>query len=536
MNSGLDHLQGDSLDDSTIQAGSALGRQTADRHAQGSAVPALTILFHPDLGRIGDRALLPELQRGRPVALSRREPIFASTSRSRDFALRDRHLSRNPWHLRPADTDGGLILDPGSSSSTLRIDGKAVTAPRTFTSTELDDGVALELAGRMVLWLHLHRLAMSADPPDYGLVGQSHLLVRTRADIERVADLDVSVLIRGETGTGKELVAQAVHRASHRSGPFLAVNLAAIPESLAVAELFGARKGAFTGSNQDQPGYFARAHGGTLFLDEIGESSPELQAQLLRVLENGEIQPLGDPRPRRVDVRVVAATDADLEAKIASGSFRSPLLHRLAGFEIRLPALRDRRDDFGRLFKHFLEAELENVGESHRLRADDATTWLDPSIFTRLVTLPWPGNVRQLKNVVRQMVIGSRKAPQIQLGPSVERLLEDNAEPASNSARSKEAPKTTRRKPSTVTEDELRETLKARRWDLKTTAETLCISRTSLYALIEKFPSLRSPSEVANDEIRQAFEACEGDHEAMVERLEISIRTLRRRLRELGLT
>ncbi|HRI66149.1 MAG TPA: sigma-54 factor interaction domain-containing protein, partial [Polyangium sp.] len=166
-------------------------------------------------------------------------------------------------------------------------------------------------------------------------------LKRVLSDIHNVADLELPVLLRGETGSGKELVAHAIHKASpRRDKPFVAVNLGAIVPSLAVAELFGAEKGAFTGSIKRQVGYFEQAHGGTLFLDEIGEAPVELQVALLRALETGEIQTVGAMQGRKVDVRVIAATDADLEDKVDMGAFRAPLLNRLAAFELWIAPLR----------------------------------------------------------------------------------------------------------------------------------------------------------------------------------------------------
>src|SRR5262249_13655296 len=152
-----------------------------------------------------------------------------------------------------------------------------------------------------------------------------------------------------------------------RDGPYLALNLGAVPPALAAAELFGAARGAFTGADRRRAGHFERAHRGTLFLDEGGEAPPEVQVLLLPALESGEIQPVGSEAPQRVDVRVVAATDADLEAAVAQGRFRAPLLHRLRGCEIRLPPLRERRDDVGRLLVSFLRRELAELGREELL-------------------------------------------------------------------------------------------------------------------------------------------------------------------------
>ena len=522
-------MKEDTLNESTLRA--PIRRLGPQERNSSPPVVALTILYHPQLQRIGERALLPEVLRGGTAHLSRSTPLFRPPGSPQEQPLRDRHLSRTPWQLT-ADSSG-VRLSPGSSSIPLYVAGSAHNQATTVSTADLERGVVLELADRIVLLLHLHHLDSAAPPQRHGLVGDSSAMVAVRSEIDRVADLEIPVLVRGETGTGKELVASALHRASQRQGAYLALNLAVLPETLAGAELFGARKGAFTGAGQGQPGFFAQADGGTLFLDEIGETPFETQAQLLRVLETGEIQPLGSSKPQSVDVRLVSATDADLEARITKGTFRAPLFHRLAGYELRLPPLRSRRDDIARLFLHFLNLELERIGEADRLQTEDATPWLAPSLVARLVELDWPGNVRQLRNGVRQLVIGSRGQPTLEpVGPAAA-LFEDNQEtPATPSPAT---PAAGRRKPATVTEDEVRSTLRAQRWDLKATAETLQISRTSLYALIEKYPSIRAPADIRNHEIRQAFERYEGSHEAMSEALEISVRTLRRRLREMGL-
>ncbi|MEO1370547.1 MAG: sigma 54-interacting transcriptional regulator, partial [Acidobacteriota bacterium] len=262
--------------------------------------------------------------------------------------------------------------------------------------------------------LLLHRLDPQVpDLPRYGLVGESPGLLRVRSSIRQVADLDVTVLLRGATGTGKELVARALHDASpRRGGPFVAVNMAAVPASLAAAELFGAAKGAFTGADRQRSGYFQRAEGGTLFLDEVGETPTEIQALMLRALETREIQPVGGDRAKRVDVRVLSATDLDLESAVDDDRFRGPLLYRLSGYVLRLPTLDERREDFGRLLIHFLRRELDAIGEPGRL--DPPAAWFPASLCARLALMDWRGNVRQLANTARQLVIANRGFAKIQ--------------------------------------------------------------------------------------------------------------------------
>jgi two-component system nitrogen regulation response regulator GlnG len=399
----------------------------------------------------------------------------------------------------------------------------------------------------VVLLFHLFVSPRLPVCEPHGLVGESSAIAQVRAEIHRVADLAVPVLIRGATGTGKELVAQGIHAASRRHrGPFVSVNLGAIPPSLAASELFGAARGAYTGAVQAQDGYFRKAQGGTLFLDEIGETPQEVQASLLRVLEAGEIQPVGAQSALRVDVRVLAATDADLEQRVQAGTFREPLLHRLAGYSIRLPPLRERRDDIGRLLVHFLRQELAATGELEILDRDSPhLLWIKPALVARLARYDWPGNVRQLRNAVRQLVIGSRGLPQIQSSPGLESLLAPAAAPAV-SAPAVAAPAVfpaqpggsvaaRRRKPADVSRDELLAVLRAHRWRLKSAAEELGISRPSLYVLIEHCPAIRKAGDLKVEEIVLCHRECGGDLDRMVERLMVSRDALHRRIRELGL-
>ncbi|WP_437328826.1 sigma 54-interacting transcriptional regulator [Sorangium sp. So ce381] len=422
------------------------GSQAVDEGlVQPVLVPALTIAYHPLIERIGAYAVLHEIAAGEPVLLSRVSPAFSSRSQPDAEPLADRNLSRGPLLLTA--NGSGVRLDRGDCRTHVAVGGEPLRGAIELSAHDLQRGVVLELAGRVVLLLHLTRAAIATgttfvtlgdDPVRADLLGESAAMQRLRQDIRRVSDLDVPVLIRGETGTGKELVARAIHGASlRRAGPFVAVNLAAIPGTLAVSELFGADRGAFTGAVRRHAGFFAQAHGGTLFLDEVGEAPQEIQVALLRALETGEIQPVGAQRPQKIDARLLAATDADLDTKITEGSFRAPLLHRLAAYDIWVPALRERRDDIGPLLLHFCEQELAHLGEAHRLRSapEQGELWLPASLVARLVNYDWPGNVRQLRNVARQLVIGNRGRSRVEFVPSVARLLHGmHASPAVGAA------------------------------------------------------------------------------------------------------
>jgi two-component system nitrogen regulation response regulator NtrX len=233
---------------------------------------------------------------------------------------------------------------------------------------------------------------------EYQLVGKSQLMADLKSQIERAAPTKATVLITGESGTGKELVAREIHRRSARANrPFIQVNCAAIPNELIESELFGHKKGSFTGAVRDQVGKFVAADEGTIFLDEIGDMSMSAQAKVLRVLQEGEVEPVGSASVVKVDVRVIAATNKNLEEEIRNGRFREDLYYRLNVIPIRTPPLRERRDDIAVLAEHF--ARL--FSEEHNYQAKGFT----PAALKALSDGPWRGNVRELRNMIERMVI-----------------------------------------------------------------------------------------------------------------------------------
>ncbi|AKF81460.1 ATPase AAA [Myxococcus fulvus 124B02] len=511
-----------------------------ERHARGAPLlTALTVVSHPQPHRVGDRVLLEALAVGREVELSRNAPAFVPPGSALGSHLADPFISRKPLVLSPGP-HGALRLSPAEGTK-VSLGGEPLQGPWELSSAEVAAGVPLVLAGRVVVLLHL------AEPPSprghdmLGMVGASAGVQRVRHHIEQVADLGVPVLIRGETGSGKELIARAIHqRSPRRERPFISINLGAIPRELAASELFGARKGAFTGAVKDQDGFFQAAQGGTLFLDEVGEAPPEVQVMLLRVLETGELYPVGSRTPISVDVRLVAATDAHLEEQIRDGRFKAPLLHRLAGYSIRVPSLRERPEDVGPLFHHFAREELEALGEAHRLSPGDPfrEPWLPAPLAVRLVRHGWPGNLRQLRNVARQLVIGSRGQSRLRLDARLEEELFPVAAPPAGrpiSAPSTPAPSASRRKPADISSRELLTALREGGWDFQAAADRLGIHRTSIYDLIERHPDLRTAGDLSVEELTRCFHACKGDLDAMVRQLEVSRRALGRRLKELGL-
>src|SRR5262245_5089601 len=231
-----------------------------------------------------------------------------------------------------------------------------------------------------------------------GVVGDSEALRSVLSQVELVADTDATVLITGESGTGKELVARAIHeRSPRRQGPLVRMNCAAIPESLFESELFGHVRGAFTGAVHDRAGRFEAAQGGTLLLDEIGEVPLAMQSKLLRVIQEKELERVGETRPRKVDVRIVAATNRELEGEVEAGRFRADLYYRLNVFPIRNPALRERLEDIPLLAEHFVQVS------ARRLRRPAPP--LTEAAVRDMAARDWPGNVRELENVIERAVI-----------------------------------------------------------------------------------------------------------------------------------
>lgn len=249
------------------------------------------------------------------------------------------------------------------------------------------------LEARNVLLTH----ALEAAAVRYGIIGHSSVLLQAIGELERVSQAKASVLLLGESGTGKELFARALHLSSQRrQAPFIKVNCAAIPDSLFESELFGHQRGAFTGANAERVGWFEQADRGTIFLDEIGDLPLAMQTKLLRTLQEGTVVRLGGQREIKIDVRIVVATHRDLEAEVAQGRFRSDLFYRLNVIPIRLPSLRERREDIRSLVLHFLNRANQ---------LNQRNVYLSEAALVLLENHPWPGNIRELGNVIERMVL-----------------------------------------------------------------------------------------------------------------------------------
>ncbi len=298
--------------------------------------------------------------------------------------------------------------------------------------------------------------------------------------IRRVAPYDVSVLLSGESGTGKELAARALHYNSLRwDQPFVVENCGALPDELLESELFGYKRGAFTGAVEDREGLFERANGGSVFLDEIGEVSPAFQVKLLRVLQEGEIRPLGSGRTRKVDVRVIAATNKDLEAEVRVGRFREDLYYRLATVTVALPPLRERRVDIPILARSLLDRAIRDL--------DKRVSGFSPEALACMQAYHWPGNVRELQNEVRHMLVmggGDELGAEV-LSPRVLRAAPQEEAPLLEDTAALEG--SLKERVETLEARILRETLIRHRWNKSRAANELGLSRVGLRSKLERY-------------------------------------------------
>lgn len=304
-------------------------------------------------------------------------------------------------HIRGHFPDTGVIMITGFASI-----GSAVSAiqqgAEDYLAKPFTDEELLAAVRDALQKVHARRAAnvssVEVIAPPQGMIGESPEMRRVYDLISRAASTDATVLISGESGTGKELVARAIHYQSRRASvSFVIVNCAGIPEGLVESELFGHVKGAFTSATGNRTGLFLSADGGSIFLDEIGELAPATQAKLLRVLQEREVQIVGADRPRKVDVRVIAATNKDLGAMVARGAFREDLFYRLHVVTIDLPALRERGDDVLLLTRHFLARLAAQAGRPVPTLTDRA--------IEALRAYSWPGNVRELQNLIQRLIV-----------------------------------------------------------------------------------------------------------------------------------
>jgi len=343
-----------------------------------------------------------------------------------DFQMPDMDGFALLAHVREHYPDLPAIMMTGHASvqhAVQAMSGGAVDyLPKPFSTDALADRVLGQIRRRRETAPTRTMASRPPAPPARGVpefLGEHPAIVRLRALADRIAPSAAPVFVHGESGTGKEVFARYLHGCSGLAGPFVAINCANLPRELVESALFGHRKGAFTGATEHHTGVFEEADGGTLLLDEVTEIAPEVQAKLLRVLQEGEVQPVGAPRPKPVRVRVVATTNRNLGEAMASGHFREDLYHRLAVFPVSLPPLRERGDDIRLLAERFVETYRTLYGHGPKRIADD--------LMARFLAADWPGNVRQLENMVHRGVVLSAGKDVIERGDVEHAFLTDAA-------------------------------------------------------------------------------------------------------------
>ncbi|MEH6590117.1 MAG: sigma 54-interacting transcriptional regulator [Halioglobus sp.] len=471
----------------------------------------LTIIFHPDLERIGESAVLGPLssKNGKKV-LGRNWPQFSSnvpvSGMARARSCEDPYVSRQALSFERSGSS--LTLGRPVNAGRVLVNGCELDTKITLCPDDLQQGVAILLASRVCLLLRKSvdaSLEEEHQVPDFSssILGNSRYMRRLRWRIARIAATDQDVLIRGETGTGKELVASAIHGNSLRAqSPLVTVNMSAVPVTLAPTALFGSAKGAFTGADSASKGYFEQARGGVLFLDEIGDTPLDIQAQLLRALQQREIQKVGGP-VLNVELRVLAATDAALDNE---SEFKAALRHRLGSCELELRPLREHPEDIGELAWHYLRAAISQAGESHLLPSaassrHDIAHWAE--LFNVLVLYRWPGNIRELANVASQIATAS--GAQLSVPEELRvRLFTRKSKLSAIFDGSL-------RRSIDVGDEEFLEAMANGFYEPTSAAKILKISRPAVYRRIEASPDLRLANQVPLQELKAAFESCDGD-------------------------
>ncbi len=476
----------------------------------GPPLLCLTIVWHPDRARVGEQCIAT----GDVLELSRYLPLFQRPGQAQ-LALGYSGVSRDSVQIL-RDRDDNLQIRPPASRMAVELNGVAIDGAATLRRDQVAAGAMLGLGRAVLVCLHWMR-CLPKDNPVPGLIGVGGAAVATRDLIRQVASSDAPVLLLGETGTGKEVVARAIHALSRRaSRPLVTVNMATLNESLAAADLFGAAKGAYTGAQVSRGGLFAEAQDGTLFLDEIGNTPASVQPMLLRVLETGDYRPLGASADLHSSARLIAATDQDLY----DPSFNKALVRRLVTFVVRMLPLRERREDIGILLLHLL--------------ADTGLPELPPGLVSRLANHDWPGNVRQLKHVAKRCALALQAGGE----PDVDALLASVSPYRAShmDSVSVAAAQTTRpKKLAELGEAMVLAAMDNNGWQILAAAQELGVSRPSMYKLLESNSQVRRAEQISHAELSAALGQVKGDLEACARQLRTPSEALRRHMRALGL-
>ncbi|MEE2787216.1 MAG: sigma 54-interacting transcriptional regulator [Myxococcota bacterium] len=501
--------------------------------------PWITIAFHPNIRRIGEYAVLPEPtlppQTTESIVFGRNAPLFENST-GQQTGLVDPCLSRSQftlrWHtktetfdVRPTPTARRAVTAMSPEGDRLRLNQLPVGS-----LLNVGDRVCLILGARPFLQDAASRL---------GLVGEAPVMWTLRERIRSVAASVETALITGPTGSGKEVVAQAIHGASpRRNGPFVSVNCAALAPAVVESELFGHRRGAFTGADQAHGGLFRAAEGGTLFLDEIGEMSLSTQAKMLRVLQEKQVRPVGEVKAYPIDVRVIAATNRNLEDAVEAGHFREDLLARLLGLTVQVPPMASRRADVPLLFFYFLNAQLDEMPDARPALWRDADADAPPVpyvFFEKLLAHQWRRNAREIhKTAIDTATSNHGRPPNMFQAPELSTAQRDEPTMASSARHSTSTitPPTGLR-PAEIDDETILRVMAEHHFVQKRVAAVLGISRTSLDKRLQVI-GLPRPHDLSLQAIRDAVDLVGPDLVVLAQHLKVSLRGLKLRLNRLG--
>ncbi|PID54865.1 MAG: hypothetical protein CR978_01375 [Gammaproteobacteria bacterium] len=484
---------------------------------------SLRIVYHPDVSRIGECAFFTSEQSS--FSICRSLPVFSKAlSGELCSALDDPYISRTPLRV-DLKKDRVCFSSAAKNAKVLINQHELCGKSLCVSNAELEHGIVIFLAKRIVLLLRndVMRETKVLDPGL--LIGSSTVMCELRDKLYQIARAGTDLLIRGASGTGKELVARTLHAMSDRANqPFIAVNMSAIPAELGAVELFGCEKGAFTGADSPRMGYFSEADGGTLFLDEIGDTPCHLQPQLLRVIQEREIQVVGGGI-KKVKLCVVSATDRNLQS--SELGFSGPLHYRLGSTELFLPTLDERREDLGELAMHLvqrhrgdLSPEVNMPGECDDPRQQNSWAYL----FYRMTMRSWHGNVRELENRIRQLMLsnlydsaflqrGTEAKSAVNSG-EVRRVLQD---------------------PVSLTAQDISQAMREAGWEIAAAARKLGVTRQFLYRRIHNTDELRLVGDIPAEELVQCLREHDGVVDLCAAALRVSRVALERRLRDSNL-
>ena len=492
---------------------------------------AMTIIWHPDASRIGEQFV--DVCESAVIQLNRLSPLFGRPGGAA-AAIGQSGITREPLRL-VRSAGNALQIIPSASPMVVELNGEEIHGVRTLTADQLESGQILGLGRIILLCLHWMRCVPKNNPVS-GFLGVGSAAIMARDQLLQAARTELPVLLLGETGTGKEIAARAIHALSARAArPLVTVNMAALNESLAAADLFGSVRGAYTGAQTARKGLFAEAEGATLFLDEIGNTPATIQPMLLRVLEGGDYRPVGAQQDQQSTARLIAATDQDLD----SDHFNQALLRRLESFVMHLPSLRERREDIGVLIAHMIDCHEQNAGMAGKLPF---------LLLTQFACYDWPGNIRQLAHVVKRTML----ALHADVTPFFENFVRGPVQPGATLSRPDMLPgkadghgvapqgnagaaAALRKKPNEVSETEVLFAMEESNWYIQTAAQRLGISRPSMYKLLDAHSQIRRVEQIATSDIELALAQHGGDLDQCASTLKTPNEALRRYLRAQGL-